>query len=109
MSDEEYVRGKWERVVSRPSYRSDRRAWIFNLGGPWFDTEFPTEADAFQVAAEYTRERERQIAEKQLQILWLKHAEISPFSSLEYGGNRSKMSILAVLKAQLTELQRGMK
>lgn len=58
----------------------------------------------WQAAADYTRERERQIAEKQEEIEWLKR-RIKIFYPCAVEPRR----ILALLESELKELTRGMK
>lgn len=59
MTDEEYVRSKWEAVEVEQDCYAD---WYYSLGGIYDSTQhFSTEEETWSAAAEFTRQREEEI------------------------------------------------
>lgn len=103
MTDEEFVRSKWSTLNADRGHPGTRLA--LGVGGVLFRaTSEEGEARAWAAAAEFTRKREREIAEVEEEIAW-----ISGFSA--YAGHRlygpCRARILARLEAALAELRRG--
>ena len=108
MTDEEYVRARWERViVCDGSYRHYAKGTILLN---WANHQFYEFKD-FSAARAFTEQREREIAEVQEEIAILNEgvelAASTDADERKYGIPFKR--ILARLQAVLAELRRGMK
>ena len=101
MTDEEYVRARWERViVCDGSYRHYAKGTILLN---WANHQF-YEFNDWSAARDFTEQREREIAEVEEEIAWLSDGMDCSDPDDEVG-----QRILAVEQARLAELRRGMK
>ena len=107
MTDEEYVRARWERViVCDGSYRHYAKGTILLN---WANHQFYEFKD-FSAARAFTENREREIAEVREEISEIED-DILSYSSHDNADSFAVIyrRILARLQARLAELRRGMK
>ena len=107
MTDEEYVRARWERVlVCDGSYRHYAKGTILLN---WSNHQFYEFKD-FSAARAFTENREREIAEVREEISEIED-DILSYSSHDNADSFAVIyrRILARLQARLAELRRGMK
>ena len=108
MTDEEYVRARWERViVCDGSYRHYAKGTILLN---WANHQF-YEFNDWSAARAFTEEREREIAEVEEEIAWLNQMKrnLPPGRPTKEERQAILQRILAVEQARLAELRRGMK
>ncbi len=92
MTDEDFVRSKWTRVYS-------------TMNGTFLSGRKVSDAlRNYRAAAEFTRERERQIAEIEEEIAYISYDYDGAWTLTEL-----HTRILARLQAALADLKRGMK
>ena len=106
MTDEEYVRARWERViVCDGSYRHYAKGTILLN---WANHQF-YEFNDWSAARAFTEQREREIAEVQEEIEYVSSFAWLPSRSGKREEHPVWQRILAVEQARLAELRRGMK
>ena len=99
MTDEEYVRARWEDSVA---FTMGPNPWTLRLPcGKYFDG---TIDECWSGARAFTEQREREIADVEEEIAWLSDGMDCSDPDDEVGHR-----ILARLQAVLSELRRGMK
>ena len=112
MTDEKYLRDRWERIALEwGTLERKRYVWVF-AGGMFIPLRgFKTEAEAWSAARAFTEQREREIAEVEEEIAILNEgvelAASTDADERKYGIPFKR--ILARLQAVLAELRRGMK
>lgn len=113
--DERYVRERWNIVEYRRNYPYPAATVFigpFSLSG-WVGkfSEEDSPDKTWHAAAEFTRKRERHIANKKEEIKWTSFTTMdNPWGGLSKQNSIAiQKRILAVLEAQLADLTRGMK
>ncbi len=107
MTNEEYVRSKWEKVKDRETFVAGH-GHVVTLPVIWKDSMsagyFRSKEIAWAAAAEFTREREEQIRHVEEEI-----ALLEGWKHLVEVKNPAALRILGREQAALAELKRGMK
>ena len=109
MTDEEYVRARWEVHTAFPNGNGKYYLALAPdkcLDGE-FDGQFDTEAEAWSAARAFTENREREIAEVEEEIALI--ANLGSHVKQEAFAVDIRKRILSREQAVLAELRRGMK
>jgi hypothetical protein len=106
MTDEEYVRSKWEAVEVEQDCYAD---WYYSLGGIYDSTQhFSTEEETWSAAAEFTRQREEEIRQVEAEVAMARKLFME---SAVFDTNSSETAIFDRIFAReqqaLADLKRG--
>ena len=119
-ANEEYVRSRWENLRAEP-YANAPSHLCIRVGGSRFVNSIAGSSEAWQAAADFTHERERQIAEVKEEIALIRNSYQTCFNigkGREFKDEtRTKMAaealawqrVLDAREQALAELSRGMK
>lgn len=109
MTDEEYVRSKWEKVDSRETYVAGH-GYCVSLPVLWHEAMttgyFKTEAEAWSASRTFTEQREREIAEVDEEIAFLDDEKRVWPKHYNCDAPKRTLSRLQSIRAELTK---GMK
>ena len=110
MTDEKYVRARWERIALEWGTIEHKRYVSVSASGMFITLHgYETEAEAWSGARAFTEQRERDIAEVQEEIEYVSSFAWLPSRSGKREEHPVWQRILAVEQARLAELRRGMK